>query len=392
MNTKFLPSLIGLFLIALLLAACGGQAAEPVDEVLPAATSVPPTETAVPPTATPVPPTVTPVSPTETPLPPTETPKPTPTKAPGKSPSPRGYVGLAYDAESDLMIMFGGQIGECCSPETVTAETWTFDVSAVQWTRMDPATAPIAGWGAITYDAESDRTIVFGVGAYYPQIGNETWAYDTNTNTWTQMADGPSRHLGAELAYDAESDRVILFGGWNMARLYDDTWAYDFNSDTWTEMNPTTRPKARNFHGMSYDAESDRVIIWGLTGNFKQSDGSVWAYDFNTDTWEPMPIGDPFPEIRDWTRLAYDAESDRTILYGGLPRGDQTWAYDYNSNTWTLMEPSSVPANVSRHAMEYSPAADRVIVFGGKVWDVSGFTDEMWSYDYNSDTWEKLTP
>jgi hypothetical protein len=41
MNTKFLPSLIGLFLIALLLAACGGQAAEPVDEVLPAATSRP---------------------------------------------------------------------------------------------------------------------------------------------------------------------------------------------------------------------------------------------------------------------------------------------------------------------------------------------------------------
>lgn len=386
MNTKLLLSLIGLFLAALLLVACGGQAAEPVAEVLPTATAIPPTETAALPTVTTIPP-------TETPIPPTATPEPTPTEAPKISPSPRGYVGLAYDSESELMILFGGQIGECCGPETVSDETWSFDVSTDQWIRMDPPTAPISGWGAITYDAESDRTILFGAGAYFPQIGNETWAYDANGDTWAQMADGPERLLGAALAYDAESDRVILFGGYDMARAHDDTWAYDFNTDTWTEMNPATRPKARNYQAVAYDAESDRVLIWGLNEVFDRADESVWAYDFNTDSWEQMPIGDPFPENRNYPRLAYDAESDRTILYGGAPRGDQTWAYDYNSNTWTLMEPAPVPAKVSRHALAYSSAADRVILFGGQPGYANFvYIDETWSYDYNSDTWENLTP
>lgn len=80
-----------LFALAILLAACGGQA-EPVAEVVevPTETAVLPTETPVPPTETPAPtntpvpptetpiPTNTPIPPTNTPIPPTNTPEPTP--------------------------------------------------------------------------------------------------------------------------------------------------------------------------------------------------------------------------------------------------------------------------------------------------------------------------
>ena len=386
MNTKAVLSLLGLILVALLLAGCGGQAAEPV--------AVAPT--AILPTDTPVPPTETPVLPTATPIPPTETPEPTATAIP-IAPSARGYVSLAYDAESDLMVLFGGQTGPCCDATSFSGKTWTYDVTTHVWSQRQPAVSPSARAGSpLAYDSESDRVVLFGGGNQTSLLLDDTWTYDANTDTWTEMAaGGPPKHLGAQMAYDIESDRVILFGGADTNFLLDDTWAYDTNTDTWTEMKPATSPTQRNFQGMTYDAESDRVLVWGATGtDLEPVDGSVWAYDYNSNTWEKMPLIEPVPLRRDYPELVYDIESDRAILYGGWPAGgDETWAYDYNSNTWTQMSPAVSPPKLSRHAMAYSDAADRVVVFGGQegISDYN-FTRGTWSYDLNSDTWTEVWP
>ena len=198
----------------------------------------------------------------------------------------------------------------------------------------------------------------------------DTWAYDYNTNTWTEMAKGPAKHLGARLAYDAESDRIILFGGYDMAEFYyNDTWAYDFNSDTWTEMKPSTSPPGRNYQAMAYDAESDRVLTWGgMDLDEKLIDPSVWSYDFNTNTWQEMKPGEGHilkaPITPPWSTMPRLTGRSCSAAF---IQGDETWAYDYNTNTWTKLEPSTVPGKLSRHAMVYSTAADRVILFGGQV-------------------------
>ena len=394
MDNNRLLILSGLILATLLLAGCGGQAAEPAAVAPTAAepTAVPPTD--ISPTATPVPPTATPV-------PPTETPEPTATAIP-IAPSARGYVTLAYDTESDLMVLFGGQTGSCCDASSFSGTTWIYDVTAYAWSKQQPAVSPSArAAAAMAYDSESDRVVLFGGADHTSLELNDTWAYDYNTDTWEQLASGPPDHLGPRLAYDAESDQVILFGGFDFpsASPRDDTWAYDYNSDTWTEMKPATSPTGRNYQGMTYDAESDRVLVWGGTGTaLKPVDGSVWAYDYNSNTWEKMPLTEPVPGPRDYPVMVYDAESDRTILYGGFPVvGDETWAYtwayDYNSNTWTQMNPAVSPPKLSRHAMAYSDDADRVILFGGQEGITEFYyTRETWSYDFNSDTWKKVWP
>lgn len=405
MYTKRLQFLFGLVLVALLLAGCGGQAAEPVAAI---PTTAPPTETAIPPTETPVPPTVTPIPPTETPLTPTLTPVPTATTLvvaadpSGISPSPRIYITMAYDSESQRTILFGGGTAEGNS-----GGTWAFNTAANQWTQMEPVSGPTArGAAQLTYDTESDRVIMFG-GLDNLNLSakqNETWAYDYNSNTWTEMAaNGPVEHIGPRLAYDSESDRVILFGGfyYRRYRYFNETLAYDFNTDLWTQMEPAISPPGRNYHAMAYDAESDRVLVWGGfdTDGIAPIDDSMWAYDFNSDTWEEFkPNGGPVPAGRDYANMAYDAESDRTILFGGVLAGasegrDETWAYDYNANTWILMSPDIHPEPRTRHAMTYDDSADRVILFGG----VSYFVDDQylgdtWTYDLNSDTWAFIGP
>jgi hypothetical protein len=151
---------------------------------------------------------------------------------------------------------------------------------------MSPAVRPgTPAGGALVYDAESGRFVWHGgmLAITHDKFRalKETWAYDASSDTWTQQAPGPPGGLFHQMAYDAESDRVILFGGliphkphdrtfYNdlmLGEKLDGTWAYDLNTDTWTEMEPTESPPARCCFPMAYDAESDRVIIYSASGD-----------------------------------------------------------------------------------------------------------------------------
>ena len=118
--------------------------------------------------------------------------------------------------------------------------------------------------------------------------------------------------------------------------MFGDTAAYDYNTDTWTDMNPAPRPAVQDYMAMAYDAGSDRVILFGGDG-----DSETWAYDFNSNTWTNMfPV--EHPSGRWGHKMAYDEGSDRVVLFGGETAGttpsSETWAYDFNSNTWTHMQ------------------------------------------------------
>jgi PKD repeat protein len=285
---------------------------------------------------------------------------------------------MAYDVDSDRVVMFGGIYSQGNA-------TWAYDFDTDNWTNLDPAGKPPPRYvHSMAYDSESDRTIIFG-GLWSPQVWyDDTWGYDFNNNTWTKMVPvtgPPARHYHA-MAYDSESDRVILFGGrWYSGGevLFNDTWAYDFNNDTWTLMNPGTRPSARWAHALAYDAKSDRVIMFGSVIGLNDT----WAYDWNTDTWTEMnpPASPPFNSLH---AMAYDEESDRIILYGG-----GTWAYDFDNDTWTGMNPATAPG-VSAHAMAYDAESDRIILFGGS--GSNAYSNDTWSYDFNNDTWTLMNP
>ncbi|MCE7741224.1 MAG: hypothetical protein GOP50_02085 [Candidatus Heimdallarchaeota archaeon] len=62
--------------------------------------------------------------------------------------------------------------------------------------------------------------------------------------------------------------------------FYNDTWAYDTNSDTWTNMNPVTKPQ-RIGHQMAYEEESDLVILFGglVASNLDTFYNDIFTYD-----------------------------------------------------------------------------------------------------------------
>ena len=372
MDTKYLQ-LIGCTLIVAVLSACGTTQSASLP------TSSPPTS--LPPTNSPAPQTATSLLPTNTPIPPTAM-----SETIIQTPPARDFYSMAYDIESDKVILFGGYVP---MNDIDLKDTWIYDYNTNTWTEATPSESPGDRAGsAMVYDSESDRVIMFGGINTNNEFLKDTWEYDYNTNTWTEMTppDSPQR-AGHAMAYDSESDRVIMFGGGIDFTNIEGTWAYDYNANIWTEMSPDISPPNDHDHKMAYDSESDRVIMWGtsLIGN---KNGSVWTYDFNTDTWEEIEPSNGHPKPFAEGSMAYDVTADRIIVHHNL----ELWAYDYNANAWTELESDMPVPDLYRHAMVYNVEADRMIAFGGRKLVGDESVGQTWVFDLNTVTWTEMLP
>jgi N-acetylneuraminic acid mutarotase len=204
------------------------------------------------------------------------------------------------------------------------------------------ATGPAGAAGAaLGYDAESGVAILFG-GLDFSTfaINNDTWAFDARQHEWTQMDPAAAPGIGNYhlMAYDPVSDRMILFGGAGAGdRPYGETWAYDYNSDTWTNLEPETAPPPRYYSEMVYDPARHKMVLFGGTSNPDSATfDDTWTYDPATNEW--TEIDAPGPSVRGWHSMAYDDASGKIVLFGGgLRREDyqaDTWLFDPETRTW----------------------------------------------------------
>ncbi len=212
----------------------------------------------------------------------------------------------------------------------------------------------------------------------------------------------PSARSNSPITYDSESDQIIIFGGVKKAvtqERYNDTWIYDYNTNTWENKTPIVSPGRRNGHSMAYDSESDRSILYGGLKTYYDPPSSVegwndtWSYDHNSNIWVEMNP-EEYPSTRMCAAMKYDSESDKMVLFGGWSedRTDlgETWIYDFNNNSWTMQTPVSSPSARYRPAMAYDSESDQMILFGGMS-ETTAMRD-TWTYDYSSNTWTNMNP
>jgi hypothetical protein len=231
--------------------------------------------------------------------------------------------------------------------------------------------------------------------AVFVDIKGNPWAYDSATNSWTDKAsgNGPIALLGAGMAYDSGSDRMIVFGGLDPGTFEanNETWAYDVDASTWEQMKPPQSPTPRNYVAMAYDAGSDRLILFGgapASGAL----GDTWAYDYDNDAWTEMSPSTA-PPARVYGGMVYDSQRDRMVLFGGsadqetATLGD-VWEYDLESNSWTDVSPPGGPGPRAWHAMAYDEESGAIVVFGGGE-SRSAYTAETWLLDLTAATWKQ---
>jgi hypothetical protein len=179
-----------------------------------------------------------------------------------------------------------------------------------------------------------------------------------------------------QLVYDVDSDVTIgIFQG--------SVWAYDFQADSWTRKGLVPGTDAPHF--MAYDPVSGLVVAAGYHERMP-----LWNYDVEADTWTPIHQATTGPmAIYDGAYdAAYDASVDRLVACGDLPYDGnaaayETWLIDIRTGTWVesrAERPADYGSPWSPRVV-YDEAAERTVVLG---------SDQLTAYDASTDRWEIL--
>ena len=196
-----------------------------------------------------------------------------------------------------------------------------------------------------------------------------------------------------------EAADLFVMGGNNVERTesYRETWTYDTDSGSWTEIETNHAPRARSRMAMVYDSNTNRILLYGGSTDSSYYGRDVaadtWEFELETATWRQLNISGG-PQLEVFVTGAYDVQSRRFIVYGYTAQVEfQTWALDYQAQTWENMNPDNSPRIRLPGDAVYSPALDRVLIFGGAPgWPgTKTTTDKLWAYDYDQNRWELLS-
>jgi N-acetylneuraminic acid mutarotase len=193
------------------------------------------------------------------------------------APEARSAHAMVYLDDAEAVLLFGG-VGESGR----FADTWAFTPGSGTWTALEPAgSVPSARSGhAVAYDSVAGAVILFG-GYDGGGLLNDTWAYDPTANTWSELSpsgDVPSARGNHRMVFDAGAGRVLLFGGFDGNTELDDTWAYDTASNTWNEVQVEgNTPVGREEHALVYDPHAGRVLLFGGFDDADTDLNDLWA-------------------------------------------------------------------------------------------------------------------
>jgi hypothetical protein len=277
--------------------------------------------------------------------------------------------------------MFGGETavdGGNGEPTQATNETWTWDGHS--WHLEHPALSPLARFDAgLVYDANHQVLVLYGGFSPTGGVGflGDTWTWDGAN--WKQVAPAASpttSYFDAPMTYDATRRAVLLFigAGACICNPINETWSWD--GTTWTKLAGVGDPGANqtNDATIGYHAASGLTYFVGLTGTWTLDPAAGWH---NVSHAGPALANGPL--IIGTNPFAMTDDAARGVLLVLGSQGD-TWAWD--GRAWAVLNPTSAPQARFGAAMVYDPLRKQVVLFGGSVkspsWTVLG---DAWIWD-----------
>lgn len=314
-------------------------------------------------------------------------------------PSKRSEVLAVGNEATNSILLFGGNDGPVVAQilnSVFRGDTWIFE-PGTGWTEIDADPSPRKrGRYTMSVDEEGHRALMYGgrfrvadtQGDY--TLFDDLWEFDFDARTWNLLHDGTGRGPSARYyptsAYDAESGLFYVWGGAQnedplSIDVVKDLWAWD--GDKWTEYEVTgTQPSTRTFLGSLHDTKRNRLIVFGgQSGDFIScSFNDIFALDLNTLEWSELHDGSgKAPETRFHPHMQYDAARDRYLVFGGhadIGAMNDIWSFDPNTNTWDRLstqydlleqDPFSACDNISPVGCDLN---DDGAIQGGEVTEV----------------------
>lgn len=216
---------------------------------------------------------------------------------PSPIPVARSDTSIVYDEKYDKIIIFSGYVH---LNDTHPLDTWAYDVPTNTWERMNPETTPRGQYGHyFVYDTIHERVLMLG-GHWSEGEGSHgytdgLWQYDYGTDTWTLLDENPPlpyRYWHTFSFNTNNGEATVFSGSQGYGDHRDDTWIYDTETDTWRQAISETNPPSRGCSTAVYDPLNDITLIFGGMAEQVYMD-DLWALD-NTGQWNQI-TGDETP-------------------------------------------------------------------------------------------------
>ncbi len=257
---------------------------------------------------------------------------------PRVSPMARGDESFVYDSRSNLFILFGGWYEFPNDTYMRLSDTWTFSLSTTTWTERHPSASPSPrSDAAVAYDSETDAVLLFGGFSGTGYLG-DAWAYYPGNDTWWRRPSTtqPSARADGRMVFASARDEFILFGGNDYSgpnlsfHHLADTWSYSWSSNTWTQVPTSTGPSARDYAVFDVDPEAGVALLTSGFGN-RTILNDLWGLNLSTDTWSNLTSVDS-PPARFAGAGGFDDVDGLLVVFSGASNGGllaDTWEYRY---------------------------------------------------------------
>lgn len=286
----------------------------------------------------------------------------------------------SFVSDHSRLYLFGGRDGE------TLGDLWMYDFRSNVWFDLTPENGPPARFGHnAMWDWSSGRVIVFG-GQGSSGFFNDLWAFDPETNQWTELAQGtsspaPRYGAGAALGFglgdpNTEERRLLISHGFTSQGRFDDTWQYELSSQTWTEISPAgPRPIERCLMRAVWDSQSRRLLMFGGQTTGTPFLGDLW--ELTGDGWREITreLG---PSPRNFYAMVFDEDRGYLTLFGGRTEQgpvNDLWLFDSATNVWSQPPFEGEPPS-SRFGHDFASLRGGAVLFGGN--DGTSDLNDLW--------------
>ncbi len=295
-----------------------------------------------------------------------------------QAPPPRGRHATTSDGER-MYMGFGRYRDGRSGAYELKNDLWAFDFRTDTWELLSDGAGP-APRSNTAFVYLDGKIWMFGGntssdgGFFEPR--RDLWYFDLETRTWTWVdaPNGPSRRLFHAMATDGEM--IYVYGGGDenafLGPFLDDLWAYDPETNQWTEMlhggpdpNGPAKPLDRFWANLEYDPVLDALILFGGHDNTELGNtNQVYHYSLSEGRWYRDRIGDEFntpgngfcdfpadfvtidvesPERRNAGASVMTGDGKMLIFGGKTDCGliNDVWSYDVATTTWTELSPAT---------------------------------------------------
>jgi hypothetical protein len=281
------------------------------------------------------------------------------------SPPPRYGCAMTYDPWNQVFVMFGGFAGV-----TRYDDTWEFSPYTNKWTLRTAGVRPSGRYYHDMIYLPGQMAILLYGGITGTGPSTEAWYYYAGNHTWwlKNALAGPALYYH-KMAFDTYNSVAILFGGYTGAIPYGNMLAFNTGTRSWTIMSPGILPSPRYGHGMAYDPNWARLVLYGGIGS-SGAETETWVYNCMVGSWTQMsPSTLP---LASWShQIVYSGSRQRPVMFGGYdptgtPYNTATYEWNFQTGDWTLLSTPNEFNPRSKFAAAEMTVAGNPFIFGGE--------------------------